>query len=308
MSTLSASGADRVAGAKFIDPMVLARIGNLGLLAKVVVQGFMSGIHRAMYIGASTEFAEHRSYTPGDDVRHVDWKLFGRTDRLYLKQFEAEANADVVLALDVSGSMNFTSTGISKFDYGRFVTASLAWLARSQRDRVGLALLDNDVQQYRPPSGGQQAAFNHTLEGATAKGAGDVVLGINGLAARLTRRAIVVVVSDFYSSLDDIVNALDELRARGHEVIAVHVLDGNERTLDIGDVAVLEDMESGVRMPVVAERLREQYTEVLDAHIDGLRAQLGVRRMDYVLADTRVPLDAVLFGYLTARTRQSTAR
>ena len=308
MSAVSASGADRVAGSKFIDPTVLARIGNLGLLAKVVVQGFMNGIHRAMYIGASTEFAEHRSYTPGDDVRHVDWKLFGRTDRLYLKQFEAEANADLMLALDISGSMNFSSDGVSKFDYGRFVMASLAWLARSQRDRVGLALLDSNVQQYRAPSGGEQAAFNHTLERATAEGAGDVVSGINGLATRLTRRAIVVVVSDFYAPLSDTVQVLDELRARGHEVIAVHVLDGNERTLDIGNAPVLEDMESGARMPVVAERIREQYTAVLNAHIDGLRSQLGARRMDYVLADTRVPLDAVLFGYLTARARQSTTR
>jgi uncharacterized protein (DUF58 family) len=305
---MAGSQTQRTAAERFIDPVVLARIGNLELLARIVVQGFMSGLHRAMYVGASTEFTEHRSYTPGDDVRHVDWKLFGRTDRLYLKTFEAQTNADVVLALDASGSMQYGKEGITKFDYAKFTAASLAWLGRSQRDRVGLAFFDDTVKDFLAPAVGRQSALAHALSSARAHGVGSLEGGLTSLAARLNRRAVVVVVSDFYEPALTVVDALSTLRARGHEVIALQVFDSAERHLGLAGTPVLRDMESGAQLPVVIDSVKDEYQAMLKAHTAALEAGCGARGMDYILADTSMPLDAVLFEYLSGRSRRAKVR
>ncbi len=249
--TAAAGGAGgRTAPARFIDPNVLARIDNLDLVAQVVVDGFISGLHKTVYLGVSTDFAEHRPYAPGDDVRRVDWRVFARTDRLYVKTFEAETNADVMIALDVSASMGYASDKVSKLDYACFMAASLAHLAFRQRDKVGFVTFDSDLVDYVPPSARRRDTILQALDRARAAGRGDLTEALSRLSERLGRRGIVVVISDFYAAPSDVAVALDSLRVRGHDVIALHVLDPFERDLELSEPAVLEDLETGDRVPV----------------------------------------------------------
>src|SRR3954471_880762 len=190
------------ADSRFLAPDVLARIGHLELLARTVVEGFLSGLHRSPYLGRSVDFAEHRAYMPGDDIRRIDWRLFGRTDRFYLKKFEADSNTDLVQLLDVSRSMRYASHGLSKLDYARFLVASLAYMARKQRDRVGLVTFDDDVVEFVPPSARHLPVLLHTLEraGRPAEGArkGGLARPLAKAAEATHRRAMIVLVSDLY--------------------------------------------------------------------------------------------------------------
>ena len=224
-----------VRGAGFIDPHVLASIGNLDLLARIVVDGFVSGLHRAVFRGVSTEFAEHRPYAPGDDIRQLDWRLYARTDRLSVKTYEAETNADLVLALDISSSMTFEGGGVRKLDYARFLLASLTHLASRQRDRIGLATFDDSIVSYVPPSVRHRERVMHTLGTVEPRPRGDLGKSLERLASALIRRGIVVVVSDFYLSPEDAVRALESLHVRGHDVIAIHLVDPVERDLELGE-------------------------------------------------------------------------
>lgn len=311
----------RNGGARFIDPRVLARIGNLDLLARIVVDGFMSGLHRALFLGVSTEFAEHRAYAPGDEVRRIDWRVYARTDRLYVKAYEAETNADLVLALDASRSMDFTSGeadsgSVTKLDYARFVAASLAHLASRQRDRVGLAVFDIGLQQVIPPSGRHRDRILRALDTLSPGGGSDLGNALARLGDGLRRRGIVVVVSDFYAPPDDIVSALNGLRVRGHDVIAIHVLDPMERDLErhlgarsaLAGAEALQDLETDERMPIVPTQQRRAYRRLVDEHIDALRHASGGRGIDYACFDTAQPLDHILFRYLSERARLSHVR
>ncbi len=298
----------RVAAARFVDPRVLARIGNLELISRMVVDGFISGLHQAVFKGVSMDFAEHRPYVPGDDVRRIDWRLFARTDRLYLKTFEAETNADVLFALDISRSMDFGSGDLTKLDYGRFVIGCLAYLAGRQRDRVGLAGFDTGVVEMMLPSARGRDAVMRTLNQLSATGAGDFPEAIHQLARRLTRRGIVVVVSDFYAEPEAVTAALDQLRLRGQDVIALHVLDPDERDLRHAGPVVLEDMESRARIPVVPAAMRDPYRRAMAAHQQALERTLGGRRIDYACFGTDQPLDHALHHYLSTRNYRGKAR
>jgi uncharacterized protein (DUF58 family) len=291
----------RVAAARFVDPQVLARIGNLELVSRMVVDGFISGLHQAVFQGASVDFAEHRPYVPGDDIRRIDWKLFARSDRLYLKTYVAETNANVMFALDVSRSMDYASRGLSKLDYGRFVVGCLAHLAGRQRDHVGLTGLDTDLVEMQPPSARRREALMRQLNRLQARGPGDICAALSRLALRLRRRGIVVVVSDFYAEPRALAAALDELRLRGQEVIALHLLDPAERDLDHAGPVVLEDMESGARVPVVPARIKTEYQRQVRSHIADLEQVLGGRRIDYACFHTDQPLDYMLHYYLSMR-------
>jgi uncharacterized protein (DUF58 family) len=298
--TAVASGG-RVAAARFVDPRVLARIGNLELISRMVVDGFISGLHQAVFKGVSVDFAEHRPYVPGDDIRRIDWRLFARTDRLYLKTFEAETNADVLFALDISRSMDFASGELTKLDYGRFVVGCLARLAARQRDRVGLSGFDLQPVDMMLPSARRHDALMRTLNRFRATAGGDFSAAIRQIARRLTRRGIVVVVSDFYAEPEQVAAALDQLRLRGQDVIAVHVLDPAERDLNFARPTVLEDLESGARVPVVPAAMREDYRRQMQAHQQALERTLGGRRIDYACFGTDQPLDHALHRYLTLR-------
>jgi len=296
------------AAARFIDPAVLARIGNLDLVAQIVVDGFISGLHQAVHLGVSTDFAEHRPYAPGDDVRRIDWRLYARTDRLYVKAFEAETNANVVLALDVSRSMSYASAGVTKLDYARFIIASLVHLAARQRDRIGLVTLDTDLVNVIPPSARHRDTIIRALDRVEARGRGDLPGALGRLADRLRRRGIVVVVSDFYAPPREIVVALDELRVRGHDVVAFHVLDPLEQDLDLPGPQVLEDLETGERLPVAPAQLRAAYRRLVAEHIETLEKACGERRTDYAFFGTEMPLDHMLFRYLSDRVRLARVR
>lgn len=300
-------------GARFIDPRVLARIGNLDLLARIVVDGFISGLHRTTFLGVSTEFAEHRAYTPGVDVRRIDWRVYARTDRLYVKAYEAETNADVVLALDVSGSMDFAGAdrGVTKLDYARYLAASLAHLAGRQRDRVALATYDGELRGWIPPSGRHRDRVLRALETTTPGAGGEPDRALEQVGDCLRRRGIVVVISDYYTPPSRVVSALGGLRARGHDVIAIHVLDRLERDLEHHTAAVadgLSDIETGETLPFPPPRQRTEYRRLMDDHIASLRRDLGGRGIDYACFDTSQPLDHVLFRYLSERARLSHVR
>ncbi|MDH4044902.1 MAG: DUF58 domain-containing protein [Gemmatimonadota bacterium] len=287
-------------GARFLDPTVLARIDNLELVARTVVDGFISGLHHSPYLGLSTDFAEHRQYMPGDDIRRIDWRVFGRTDRFYVKEFEADTNANMLVLLDVSRSMDFGEP-VGKLDYGRMLAACLLYLSRRQRDRVGLVTFDGALLDYVPASAKHLELALHTLQGRQAGGQGDLAGPLRKAAEILRRRSILVLVSDCYDEPDVTVRALAALRDRGHDVIVFHILDSAELTFPFEDASPFEDLETGERAPVVPATMREEYRTLIRGHCDTLARRLGDNRVDYYLADTGKPLDFALLEYLTRR-------
>ncbi len=295
-------------GAQFVDPSALARIRNLELLARTVVDGFINGLHRAPHLGFSLDFAEHRGYEPGDDLRRVDWRVFARTDRYYVKQFEADSNANLVVALDVSSSMRYASRGVSKLDYGRFLAASLLYFSHHQRDRVGLATFDKEILEFVPPSARHLEFGLYALDRVGEGRPGALVAPLLRLTERLVRRGIIVVISDLYDEPEAVANAVRPLRYRGHDVIVLHVLDPAEIEFPFDQEASFEDLETGERMPVVPWSVREQYTALVRQHTESLGRLFTDSRIDYALLNTAVPLDYALFHYLSARERLSRAR
>ncbi len=293
------------AGARFLDPAVLARIDNLELLARTVVDGFLAGLHRSPYLGFSLDFAEHRQYMPGDDIRRIDWKLFGRTDRHYIKLFEAETNANFAVLLDVSRSMEYSSGGITKLDYARYLAAALLFFSSRQRDRVGLVTFDDRVVEYVPPSMKNMDTALHVLDRATASRRGRLRPPLLTVAERMGRRGILALVSDFYEEPDTVTQAVVPLRARGHDVIVFHVLDPAELTFPFQDPAGFEDLETGEQIPVVPAKLREDYRRLVRVHLDELERRFVGAGIDYRVMDTSEPLDRALFAYLVARERLS---
>jgi len=297
-------------GSRFLDPRVLARIGNLELLARTVVEGFLSGLHRSPYLGRSIDFAEHRAYMPGDDIRRIDWRLFGRTDRFYLKEFEADSNTDLVQLLDVSRSMRFTSHAVTKLDYARYLVASLAYLSRRQRDRVGLVTFDDDVVDFVPPSAKHLPVLLHTLDrvaDATAR-RGELGRPLRKAAEACYRRSMLVLVSDLYEEPRAVLEAVARLSYRGSDLIVFHILDPAELRFPFDQPASYEDLESGERIPVVPDEVRARYVELVAEHVKSLSGLLGENRIDYALFDTSQPLDHALSGYLSRRQRLARVR
>jgi uncharacterized protein (DUF58 family) len=237
------------APASFLDPAMLSRISDLALLARTVVDGFMHGQHRSMRKGASMDFAEHRSYQPGDDLRRIDWRVYGRTNRFYIKEYDADTNASVVFALDTSGSMDFGSGAVTKFEYARFLVASLAWLSQHQGDRVGLATFVGDLVDVVPASVRHLQLMLHTLARTKSSGTSQLVHSIERLGLVAMRAGIVVLVSDCYAQPDALGRSIDALRMRGHDVIVFHIVDPAERELPGDAPTTYEDAESGVLLP-----------------------------------------------------------
>ena len=295
-------------GARFVDPKVLARIGNLELLAKTVVDGFINGLHRSPYFGASVDFAEHRGYMPGDDIRRVDWKLFARTDRYYLKEYEADTNTNFSVILDVSRSMSFGSSGITKLDYGKFLGACLAYFAQKQRDRIGCVTFDNDIVTHIPPSAKHLDRVLHTLDKSTPQRKGDLTVPMQKMAEHFGRRGILVIVSDLYENPETVLEAVKPLRYRGNDLIVFHVLDKAEIDFSFTEAASFQDLETGEQIPVVPTALAAQYRSLVQEHIAALSSRFAANRVDYTLTNTSTPLDYALFKYLSARQRLSRVR
>ena len=297
---------------RFLAPEVLARIGNIELLARTVVEGFVSGLHKSPYLGRSVDFAEHRAYMPGDDIRRIDWRLFGRTDRFYLKEFEADSNTDLVQLLDVSRSMRFTSHALTKLDYARYLVACLAYLARKQRDRVGLVTFDEDVIDFVPPSAKHLPILLHTLDrvdrAPEGGGKGALARPLHKTGEACHRRGLMVLVSDLYEDPRAVLDAVALLSHRGSDLMVFHVLDPAELEFPFDQPAAYEDLESGERIPVVPDAVRERYRALVADHIATLSRVLGENRIDYGLFDTSKPLDHALASFLTRRARMVRVR
>lgn len=292
-----------IPGARFVDPKVLARIGNLELVARSVVDGFINGMHRSPYFGASVDFAEHRGYVPGDDIRRVDWRLYARTDRYYIKEYEADSNANFAVLLDVSKSMGFGSEGMTKLDYGRMLAGCLTYLVHRQRDRVGFVAFDNDIVEFVPPSAKHMEVTLHVLDRLQPANPGSLREPMNKIAEHFGRRGVLVLVSDLYEEPDAVLEAIAPLRFRGHDMIVFHLLDRAELDFEYADPSAFEDLESGEQIPVVPEALGDQYRELVQAHISALTERFGANRIDYTLLNTSTALDHALFAYLSARER-----
>jgi uncharacterized protein (DUF58 family) len=296
-----------VPGSRFIDPAVLAKIGNLEFVARNVVDGIINGAHRSPFFGSSVDFAEHRGYVPGDDIRRVDWRVFARTDKYYIKEFEADSNANFSVLLDVSKSMAF-GPRISKLDYAKTLAACLTYLVSKQRDRVGLVAFDEDIVEHVPPSAKHVDVVLHTLDRLQAKRPGRLGPPLRKLAEHFGRRGIVVVISDLYEEPDEVLDAVSLIRFRGNDVILFHVLDPAEIDFTFEDASSFEDLESGEQLPVVPDALRKQYRAMIQEHIAALSTKSSEQRVDYNLLNTGVPLDYALFNYMAIRDRLSRTR
>jgi uncharacterized protein (DUF58 family) len=288
---------------RFIDPKVLIRIQNMELVARTVVEGFVTGLHRSPYLGFSVDFAAYRTYFPGDEIKRIDWNVYGRTDKLYIKLFEGETNTKVLVLCDVSGSMNYQSGSVSKLDYARMLAASLSYFAYHQRDAVGLLTFDTDVVKYVPSSRrrGQLLTILAEIERIKASKETEFRKPLHYLAEMLNRRGLIIVISDFYDEPENIVNGLKVLKTKGNDVVAFHVMDDFELTFPFAEMAQFEDLETDRKMHVIPEYLRNQYLKILNQHIDKLKKELTSARIDYQLMNTSEPLDAGLFKYLAAR-------
>ncbi len=289
---------------RFLDPAVLGAISGLDLVARTVVDGFVAGLHRSADFGFSQEFAEYRAYAPGDDLRHVDWNVYARMDRTYIKRYRGETNSLLTILLDASNSMNFASHSVTKMNYARFIAAALFYLAiRKQRDAAGLLVFDDEVRSYIRPSTrhGQFQRLLSGLELAEPRARTNFEEPLKQLQTFVRRRGMVVIVSDFYEAPQTIIRAVEPLRFHGNEVVLFHILDPHELKPELGSSAVLVDLETRARIEVTAEYAAREYGEKIAQHIQALRD--GARRagMGYQQLVTDRPLDDALREYLTLR-------
>jgi uncharacterized protein (DUF58 family) len=289
---------------RFLDPGVLAEISSLDLIARTVVDGFVAGLHRSPDLGFSQEFAEYRAYTPGDDLRHVDWNVFARTERAYLKKYRGETNSLLTVVLDASNSMNFTSHRVTKMDYARFIAASIFYLAiHNQRDAAGLIVFDDEVRNYIRPSTrqGQVSRLLHGLELAEPRARTDFTKPMIHFQEFLRRRGLVLVISDFYEAPEQIIRTIEPLRFHGNEVVLFHVLDPRELRPALDKPVILVDLETRDEMEVTPDYARDSYHAKIESHISALGDAARNAGMDYYLLVTDRPLDGALREYLAIR-------
>jgi uncharacterized protein (DUF58 family) len=292
-----------IPGARFVDPKVLVRIKDLELVARHVVDGFINGLHRAPHFGASIDFAEHRGYVAGDDIRRVDWKLYARTDRYFVKQYEADTNANLSILLNNTKSMGFGSQGVTKLEYGSIIAACLAYLSHKQRDRVGIITFDEDIVSYVPPSAKHFNVLLQTLDRSTPQKPGRLLSVLDKAAEHFKRRSIVVLISDLYENPSDLLESLKPYRFLGNDLVVFHVLDPAEIDFPYREASRFEDLESGEDVPVVPEVFADQYRKMIREHIDTISTKCADVRIDYLQLATTQPLDEALFSYLGNRER-----
>jgi uncharacterized protein (DUF58 family) len=295
---------NRVMLQRFLNPAVLAGISGLDLVAKTVVDGFVAGLHRSPDFGFSQEFAEYRSYTPGDDLRHVDWNVYARSERLYLKRFRGETNTLLTVLLDASNSMQFGSHSVNKMDYARYLVASLFYLAiQDQRDAAGLITFDDEIRNYIRPSTrqGQLHRLLAGLEQAEARARTDFAKPMRYFQEFLKRRGIVLIVSDFWESPESIVRTIEPLRFHGNEVVLFHVLDPEDVRPKLNGSSIVVDLETKEQFEVTDDYAKREYREKIQAHLADLRDRTQAAGMGYYLLMTDRPLDDALREYLSLR-------
>ena len=293
------------ASTRFLDPELLARVGSLELLARTVVEGFMSGLHRSPFTGFSTEFTEYRQYNPGDDLRYLDWRLLARTDRYFIKKYRADTNTQCHLLIDTSASMNYAhASSVTKLQYAQFLAASVAYLLNRQQDAVGLVAFADKVHTHVPARNrtGHLRTIFGTLSLLQPGGETNLSESLHQLAEILTRRGIVVVISDFYDQPERLAESFQHLRFKGHDVVAFQILDQNELDFDFNDaVLLLEDAETQEQMPVLPDVVVDGYRERMRRHVDDMRLCAAANNVDYELLTTKQPLDFALLSFLSRR-------
>ena len=290
-----------------LDPTALARFGRLELIARLVVEGVMSGLHKSPFKGFSVEFAEHRQYGPGDEIRHIDWRAFGKTDRYYVKEYEEETNLKAYLVVDSSGSMGYAGRTVSKFEHARRLAASLAYLAISQRDAVGLVTFDTAVRAMIPPRSApsQFSVVSNALEKTEIGGEVPLSGILHALADRIRRRGLVIILSDGFDQVDELTAALRHLRHRRHEVLFFHTLAPEEEEFPFRGPARFRNLErAGHSLRVDPLALRAAYLERFHTFRETLKERIRAMNADYHRASTAEPIEKTLLDYLSSRSRR----
>ena len=293
--------------ANYLSVDALARIGDLQLLAKTVVEGFILGLHRSPFHGSSVEFSEHRPYSPGDEIKHIDWRVYAKSDRYYIKQYEAETNLVCNILLDASASMGYESdpAGLSKLEYGSFLAACLAYFMIGQRDATGLAIFDDKVRTILPPRL-TQTHIQHilgTLAELKPGGETNVAGPMHALADSLKRRGLIVLISDLLDDVEAIKSALQRFRFQGHDIIVIHVMDDAELTFPFSTMTQFEDLETGSRALVSPEATRTTYMTELRRFLTAMEKGCADVKADYKLFNTKTPLEVALSEYLYRRSQ-----
>ena len=290
---------------RFLKPDVVSKLSGMEIKARLVVEGFIAGLHKSPYHGFSVEFAEHRQYMPGDPIRYVDWKVYGKTDRFYIKEYEEETNLRAYLILDASGSMGYSSDGITKLEYGCYLAASLAYLMLKQQDSVGLLTFDTKPRKYIPPRSAKKHlhVLLKELANLTAHEETDLGQSLHELAQRVKRRGLIILISDLLDDVERVVRGLKLFRHRKHEVIVFHVLDPYEVAFPFEHEVILRDMETAEEIPAVPWEIRREYRGRVASWINTYRTVLRQSAIDYVPVKTSTTFDVALFSYLEKRQR-----
>lgn len=298
----------RTAGTRrdLLNPEVLASLSNLELVARAAVHGFLNGLHRSPFFGFSQEFAEYRAYSEGDDPRFVDWNVYARTERTYIKRFLGETNTHLVILFDASASMGYGTGAVTKLQYGKFLAATLAYMAAHQHDAVGLVVFDEVVREQRPPSSrpGQLSAILHALDRVTPGTGTDLVAPFERFRQYQSGKGLVAVISDFYCNPEEMIKSVQPLAYQGQDVILFQLLDPQELKPEFRESALLEDMETGEAMEVSPIFMRSRYRDRIQSHIDMLSKAAAGAAVDHRLVSVTEPLDSALRNYLLFRQRR----
>jgi uncharacterized protein (DUF58 family) len=291
----------------YLDPNALSRLAGMEVAARLVVEGFISGMHKSPYQGFSVEFVEHRQYMPGDEIRYIDWRVYGKSDRYYIKKFEEETNLRSYLILDTSGSMGFKSNesqnALTKLEYGCYLSASMTYLMLKQRDSVGLVTFDDKLNSYIPPRNGVSHlhAIISELEKSAPGKETNISTTFNELAQRIVRRGLVIIISDLLDDPAKVLTSLRQFRHKKHEVIVFHILDPAELTFPYDGYVQFRDLETQGQLTVEADFLKNEYLQRMKQLIDEYRKGCNESSIDYILMDTSVPFDYALSVYLSKR-------
>ncbi|HYT95184.1 MAG TPA: DUF58 domain-containing protein [Gemmataceae bacterium] len=288
---------------KYLDPLTLARVNSLELQARLVVEGYLSGMHKSPYHGFSVEFAQHREYVPGDDIKHVDWKVYGRTGRFFLKQYEEETNLVAWLLLDVSESMRYGSGKVSKYDYSCIAAAALAYLVLQQADSVGFVTFDNQIRKFLKPSSqpSHLKEMVHVMNQGSRREKSQMAPIFHDIAERINRHALVFVISDVFDEVDDVLMAFKHLRHKRHEVVLWHVLDAAELAFPFTEPTLFRGLEEYPELLTDPRSLRKGYLEQINGFITALQHGCREQNIDYVQMRTDTPLNVALSSYLAHR-------
>jgi len=288
----------------YLNPESLRKLARMDIIARLVVEGFITGMHRSPHRGLSVEFAEHRQYVPGDEIRHINWKAFARSDRYYIKQYEEETNLRGYILLDCSASMAYQSGNVSKLFYGKCLAAALSYLMLKQQDSVGLVTFDREVRSYLPPRAvpTHLKAITHQIDQARSGGETSLSAIFHDLAERFKRRGLIIIISDLFDNVKDILSGLSHFRHKKHEVLVFQVLDPHETTFPFRQWTLFTNLENNEhRVLTEPQRIRSAYLESIGIFTNELRRNCRQKRIDYEQLDTKVPFDTALGMYLARR-------